>query len=206
MSFISLFITLLAIMNPIGNAAIFISLTQGVTRSELVGISIQTAVASFCVLVISAALGMPILNAIGVTMEAFKFGGGLILMRVGFSMFSGHHDKSNYNPEEHHDEIGNLAVSPLAIPLITGPGAMVTVIHAAHAMSPNMINVLLLLGVILLNAVIVGACLYATTIKRFSLVLRKKSIIGVVTRLCGLLIIAIASTMILGALKAYIGS
>lgn len=206
MSFISLFITLLAIMNPIGNAAIFVSLTQGVTRSELVTISIQTGIASFCVLIVSAILGMPILNAIGVTMEAFKFGGGLILMRVGFSMFSGSQDMSNYNPKEHREEMGDLAVSPLAIPLIAGPGAMVTVIHAAHAMTMNLVNILVLSGVIGLNAVIVALCLYATTTRGFSVILRKKSIIGVITRLCGLLIIAIASTMILGALKSYIGS
>ena len=67
-------------------------------------------------------------------MNAFKFAGGLILLRVGFSLFSGTHDKSNYNEHEHKTEIGNLAVSPLTIPLIAGPGAMVTVIHYAHTM------------------------------------------------------------------------
>lgn len=200
----SLFVTLLAITNPVGNAAIFISITQGMTRDELVKIALRTGIACFCVLIIAAFIGSPLLSSIGVSIDDFMFAGGLILIKVGFSMFSGETDKSNYNECEHESEMSSLAVVPLAIPLIAGPGAMVTVIHFMSS-GTSVGNMFILTGVVFVNAVVITLCLYATTLKFFQRLIRKKSVIGMVTRICGLLIIAMASSMVLGALKTYIG-
>ena len=132
------------------------------------------------------------------------FAGGLILIKVGFSMFSGETDKSNYNENEHDSEMSSLAVTPLAIPLIAGPGEMVTVIHFMNS-GVNISNILMVTGVVLLNCAIITLCLYATTLPIFQRFIRKKSVIGIITRVCGLLIIAMASSLVLGSLKTYIG-
>ena len=203
LSSLSLFITLFAITNPIGNAAIFVALTQGVTRDEVVRLSIKTGIATFITLQASIIFGYPLLQAIGVSMNAFKFAGGLILLRVGFSLFSGTPDKSHYNEDEHKAQLGNLAVSPLAIPLIAGPGAMVSVIHYAHTMPQNLLSIMSVIGVTAAISCIVAACLYATTTHAFSRIMRNPSVVGVITRLCGLFIISIASQMILIAIKLF---
>lgn len=201
----SLFVTLLAIMNPLGNAAIFVSLAQGITRPDMVRLAVKTGVASFIVLVISALIGLPLLHAIGVTMDAFRFAGGLILLKVGFSMFSGQSDESHYNPDEHDSEMSNMAITPLTIPLIAGPGAMVSVIHFVNKLhSFSVYNLTSLILVVALNCLCVTACLYASTLDFFQVVIRKKSVIGVVTRICGLLIIAIASSMLLSSVQHYL--
>ena len=202
---ISLFVTLFAITNPLGNAAIFVSLCQGLTRADMAKISIKTGIASFIVMIISAFAGLPLLNFLGVTMQAFRFAGGLILLKVGFSMFSGSSDQSHYRPDEHDAEMSNLAVTPLSIPLVAGPGVMVTVIHYVNELTAySVVNLSLFMMVIALNCLLVTACLYATTLDFFQVVMRKKSVIGVVTRVCGLLIIAIASSMVLSALQHYL--
>lgn len=203
LSSLSLFITLFAITNPIGNAALFVALTQGITGSQVVKLSIKTGIATFITLQASILFGYPLLHAIGVSMNAFKFAGGLILLRVGFSLFSGTPDKSHYNEDEHKAQMGNLAVSPLAIPLIAGPGAMVTVIHYAHTMPKDLLNIMSVLVVTAAISVIVAGCLYATSIDAFSRIMRNASVIGVIRRLCGLFIISIASQMVLIAIKLF---
>ena len=200
----SLFITLLAITNPIGNAAILASLTLGVRRDDIVHIAIKTGIATFITLLVSSFLGEPILSAIGVSMQAFRFAGGLILLKVGFSMFSGSHDRSNYNASEHDSEINNLAITPLTIPLIAGPGAMVTVIHFVHNISWSIGSIFTFVCAMAAVAFIVTGCLYAISMDVFSKLLANKSLVGVITRLCGLLIIAIASAMLLDSLRFYI--
>lgn len=201
----SLFVTLLAIMNPLGNAAIFVSLAQGITRSDMVNLAVKTGIASFVVLIISALIGLPLLHAIGVTMSAFRFAGGLILLKVGFSMFNGQSDNSHYTPEEHDAEMSNMAVTPLTIPLIAGPGAMVTVIHFVNKLhSFSVVNLTYLTIVLAINCLCVTACLYATTLDFFQVVLRKKSVIGIVTRISGLLIISIAASMLLSSVQHYL--
>ncbi|HAV93757.1 MAG: hypothetical protein CMF52_07700 [Legionellales bacterium] len=202
-SLLSMLISLLAITNPIGNAAIFVSMTQGVTRDQTIHIALKTAIAVFFVLQIAVILFYPLSHAMGISMSAFRFAGGLILMKVGFSLFSGTTDHSNFNPEEHKDQLANMAITPLAIPLIAGPGAMVAAIHHADVLPntlPYMIGSVVIIAV---AACIIGLCLYATTLNMFAKFLSKKSIVGVITRICGLIILAIASQMVLDAVKVF---
>ena len=114
-------------------------------------------------------------------------------------------DEHEYNHDIDHAELSNLAVSPLTIPLIAGPGAMVTIIHYAHTMALTAWNVIGVIGVCLLLSAVISCCLYATTQGAVARILKKKSVIGVITRLCGLLIIAISAQMLLGAVKLYLG-
>ena len=204
-NFFTLFMTLLAITNPIGNAAIFISLTQGVARKSLMPVMIKTGIASFVVMLASAFIGIPLLHAMGITLHAFMFAGGLILLKIGFSMFAGSPDASHYHDSEHTSEMAGLAISPLTIPLIVGPGTMVAVIHFVHGMSFTVIHIASLMGVLAVISVIVSACLYATTLEIFQVFLSRKTNIGIISRLCGILIIAIGSEMLLTALRAYLG-
>ncbi|MEC8882488.1 MAG: MarC family protein [Pseudomonadota bacterium] len=194
---VTLMATLVALTNPVGSAAIFVSMTQGVSDKDLIALAKKTTISVFIVLLFSGICGPSILAFLGISMNAFTFGGGLILMSVGFSMFQGEAGKSNYNPKEHAESIGNLAVCPLTIPLIAGPGSMVAVIHFVHKMTFGAMNLTKLVVVLLAISLLCGGCLYATTMNMVHKIMRRKSVIGVVTRICGLIIIAIASDMIL---------
>lgn len=197
---ITLLATLVALTNPIGNAAIFVSMTRGVDDKDLVKLAKKTTISVFIVLIVAGLIGPSLLSFLGISMNAFTLGGGLILMSVGFSMFQGEAGKSNYNPKEHAECIGNLAVCPLTIPLIAGPGAMVAVIHFVHKMTFGVMNMTKLIVVLVIISLLCGICLYATTINAVHKIMMKKSVIGVVTRICGLIIIAIASGMVLASL------
>lgn len=199
-----LFVTLLALTNPIGNAAIFVSLTQGYDKIILRSIARKTAISIFIALLVSAFLGPIILGALGITIQDFAFAGGLILMSIGFSMFRGSADKSSFDKKEHKDCIGNMAVSPLAIPLFAGPGAMVAVIDFVHGMKFSIMNIINLLAPIALISIVCGGILYLTSLHAVQKVMAKKSIIGVITRIFGLLLISLGSGLVLTALKFYL--
>ena len=196
---ITLLATLVALTNPIGNTAIFVSMTQGVSDKDLLKLAKKTTISICIVLILSGLCGLKLLSILGISMDAFEVGSGLILLKIGYSMFQGESCKSNYNKNEHAD-IGNLAVCPLTIPLFAGPGAMVAVIHSVHKMTFSVINIMKLVGVLVLVSAICGGCLYITTIHIVNKIMRRKSVIGIVTRIFGLIIIAIASGMILGSL------
>lgn len=204
MSLLTLFFALLAITSPIGNTAIFVSMTQGIKRHDLIKITLRTSVATFFVLLLSAFIGMPLLDGIGVSMKAFIFASGLVLMKIGFSMFSGSTDSSHYNSDEHDRDITSCAIVPLTIPLFAGPGAIAVVVHYASLMSMSLMSLLGFLFVVLLISLIIAVCMYSTTIELVQDVIRKKSVIGVVTRVFGLLVIAIGSEMFLVGLQSFL--
>lgn len=204
MSLLTLFFSLLAITNPIGNTAIFVSITQGLKRQDLIKVCLRTGISVFIVLVISAFIGLLVLHIIGVTLSAFEFASGMILIKIGFCMFSGSLDQSSYNSDEHDRDMAGCAIVPLAIPFFAGPGAIAAVIHFANSMSYSLINLIGFFAVVLIISMIVTGCMLATTVEFFQRVIRRKSVVGVVTRIFGLLVVAIGSEMLLVGLQAFL--
>ena len=204
MSLLTLFFSLLAITNPIGNTAIFVSITQGLKRQDLIKVCLRTGISVFIVLVISAFIGLLVLHIIGVTLSAFEFASGMILIKIGFCMFSGSLDQSSYNSDEHDRDMAGCAIVPLAIPFFAGPGAIAAVIHFTNSMSYSLMNVIGLVAVVLIMSMIITGCMLTTTVEYFQGIMRRKSVIGVVTRVFGLLVVAIGSEMLLEGLQAFL--
>jgi multiple antibiotic resistance protein len=204
MSLLTLFFSLLAITNPIGNTAIFVSMTQGLKRQDLIKICLRTGISVFIILILSAFVGVSLLHVIGVKMSAFEFASGMILIKIGFSMFYGTLDKSSYNSDEHDRDMAGCAIVPLAIPFFAGPGAIAAVIHFTNSMSYSLMNVIGLVAVVLIMSMIITGCMLTTTVEYFQGIMRRKSVIGVVTRVFGLLVVAIGSEMLLEGLQAFL--
>lgn len=204
MSLLTLFFSLLAITNPLGNTAIFVSMTQGLKRKDLMKICLRTGISVFVVLVLSAFIGLSVLHLIGVKMSAFEFASGLILIKIGFCMFSGSVDESSYNSEEHERDMSGCAIVPLTIPFFAGPGAIAAVIHFSNNVSYSLIELMGFFAVVLIISMIITGCMLATTVEYFQGFIRRKAVVGVVTRVFGLLVIAIGSEMLLVGLQAFL--
>lgn len=127
-------IGLVAVMNPVGNAAIYLSLVASKTRKEQHRVALRCAIAVAVILVIVTWVGLKLLQFFGISVGAFKVAGGLAVLLIGLNMLRSnvhaHPDKSDaaVAKAKHGEHVG---VVPLAIPIVAGPGAMSTLI--AHA-------------------------------------------------------------------------
>jgi multiple antibiotic resistance protein len=121
------FATLWTTIDPIANVALFAGLTAALTRKERHLIALKAVIYATIILVAAGTVGQWILDAIGIHMHSLKVAGGIILFLFGVQMLFGKMDAKtdrSPSPEDGRD----LAVFPMAVPSIAGPGAMMAVI------------------------------------------------------------------------------
>lgn len=133
--FLSAFIALFVVVDPIGTSGIFAVLTRRLDNSVARKIAFKAGAIASVLLITFGFIGSWLLSQLGITLEAFKIGGGLLLFVTAFRMIMGFHDPDQLESEKSaygRDE--NIAVFPLAIPLLSGPGCMTAVLlhMAAH--------------------------------------------------------------------------
>nr|WP_306266729.1 MarC family protein [Pararhizobium sp. IMCC3301] len=144
-------VTLLVTIDPIGLAPLFLALTAGMDRAARRQIAFRGIVIATGLLVLFTLAGMTILDLFGITMPAFRIAGGLLLFWLAFEMV---YEKRQERKQEttvravSHDEMKHIAVFPLAIPLIAGPGAISATVLLSTEMSAPLERAALI-GVIL---------------------------------------------------------
>ena len=118
------FATIWTTIDPIGNVALFVGLTASLTRAERHRTALRAVIYATIILILAVVAGQIILDAIGIHLHSLKVAGGIILFLFGLQMLFGRMDAQPAAPEPGRD----LAVFPLAVPSIAGPGAMMAVI------------------------------------------------------------------------------
>ncbi|WP_298222672.1 MarC family NAAT transporter [Flavobacterium sp.] len=125
--FIYLFFALFSVLNPIGTVPIFVGLTQDDTKKERSRISLWTSIDVFIILMISFFIGQYVLNFFGITITALRITGGIIIASSGFSLLNGRFNKNkgiNKKVEQEVQVRNDIALTPLAMPMLAGPGSM----------------------------------------------------------------------------------
>ncbi len=142
--------TLFSIMNPFGAAPIYLALTGSMTANERNRVARQTVWAVFIILLVSLIAGQVILNVFGVSLDSFRVAGGLIIILMGLSMLRSEpspikHSKavrSRLEAKDVTDDMSsqhiqnNPAFTPLAMPMIAGPGSIAAVILNSQKAEP----------------------------------------------------------------------
>lgn len=125
---ISVFIGVLAIVNPVGNIAFFTTLTSDYSKEEKKRVAIKAVIASTLTLVTFGLIGKYIFMVFSITIPAFRIAGGLLLFRIAFSMLYGKTPgtKSTDKEKEESLEKEMVGVIPMGIPMLSGPGAIST--------------------------------------------------------------------------------
>lgn len=199
-------VTLLVTIDPIGLAPLFLALTAGMDRATRTQIALRGILISTGLLVMFALAGMTILDLFGITMPAFRIAGGLLLFWLAFEMV---YEKRQERKQEttdravvSHEEAKHIAVFPLAIPLIAGPGAIsATVLLSTEMSSP--LERSALIGVILALMVL---CMVV-----FMLAERLDHILGdtgrmVLTRLLGVILAALSVQFVADGIIAFMAA
>ena len=152
-------ILLFVAVDPIALVPIFASLTQGLNKKDVKRIYIQATIVSFFILALFYLFGTSVLDLMGISMSSFKIIGGLFLIAIAFQMVLEQRQTRRQNTAEvalDDESIQSLAIFPLAIPLIAGPGAMTTALLIAETNSSDptqiLINFLPILFIVILVA------------------------------------------------------
>jgi MarC family membrane protein len=135
--FVYLFAALFSVLNPIGTVPIYVSLTQDYTKQDRSKVSFKTALNVFVILIISFFIGEYVLSFFGITISALRIAGGLIIASSGFSLLNGQFKKNKGINKEIEEEIqsrNDIALTPLAMPMLAGPGSISLLIayHQEH--------------------------------------------------------------------------
>lgn len=194
------FIALVAILNPVGAIPIFIALTSDETPPQRLATARLAARAVAIVLLVSAFLGEYILQFFGISIAAFQVAGGMVLMLLAFNMLQAKSSRYRHTPEEAAEGMQkeDVAVVPLAIPLLAGPGTMITVIIAHHKSSSWLSSGLLVLDILAIAGVAYVALRLSGPLSRRLGVTG----INISTRIFGLVLASIAVTFIANGLAA----
>ena len=194
-----IFIALIALVNPLGVLPMFISLTQDFTPAQKQR-AIRTAALTVALVIGTCALlGEQIIKFFGISTASLQVSGGLLILLMSLSMLNAQPSGAKTTAEErdeaeHKDTIG---VVPLGIPLLTGPGAMSTVIVLAGK-SNHVSDYAALIG----SGVVIAALVWLTLqmAQPIARVMGRTGI-NIATRIMGLLVAAVAVEFIVEGLK-----
>ncbi|MDK2770703.1 MAG: MarC family NAAT transporter [Flavobacterium sp.] len=126
-SFIYLFAALFSVLNPLGTIPIFVGLTSDYTQKERAVVSLKTSINVFIILIISFFVGQYVLTFFGITITALRIAGGLIITSSGFGLLNGQFSKNkgiNKKVRKEVEERHHIALTPLAMPMLAGPGSI----------------------------------------------------------------------------------
>ncbi|TDN67771.1 multiple antibiotic resistance protein [Paraburkholderia sp. BL10I2N1] len=200
MDIIKSFISLLALINPIGAIPFFMSLTSQQSDDERRRTIRIASISVFCVIAVTTLLGQQIISFFGISVGSLEVGGGIIMLLMAISMLNAQIGNSRSTPEERHEaELkDNIAVVPLAIPLLTGPGSISTVI----VYSANFHHWYDRVSLVAIGALLAVICFFSLRLAEPIARWIGRTGINIGTRLMGLMLSALAVEFIVDGLKA----
>jgi len=174
---------------------IFLTLTEGADKETKQRINLKAVLVAFIIVTVFVLLGNYIFDLFGITIPAFKITGGILIFFVGFEMLQSKKSNIKHLKTVNIDE--NIAISPLAIPILAGPGTIVTATNfVANTTSYMNIAVIILVFALM--------CFLNYIAFTLSDIIAKKigdNVISVIGKLMGLIIAIIGTNMIIQGLK-----
>ena len=193
------FVTLFLVVNPFAALPTFLAIAAPLDRRAQRRLALGAAVISFAVLVFFVFAGAFLLQQMGISIRAFLISGGILLFVVALDMIRGESDRG---AEVGAQGQAALAVYPLAIPKIAGPGAMLTVVLLTDDDRLNLPGQLSTVGI--LAAVMVITFLVLLAARPIAWLIGIAGV-SVVSRIMGMLLAALAVTMVLSAIGDWLG-
>ncbi len=197
--YIKFFVALFSVVNAVGSVPVYINLTKNLTGPQSFRAARIAATTLCIVLIVAVFSGEAVLKFFGISIASFRVGGGILLLLMAISMMHARMSQAKYTQEEAEDkeESDAVAVVPLGLPLLAGPGAISTVIVYANR-APSWEHDGILAGIIVLISI------SSWVILRGSIYIADylgKTGINIITRIMGLIIAAIAVEFITNGLK-----
>ena len=203
---LSAFFGFFAIMNPIANTPIFLGLTANDTPEARKRVARKALLLAFGLVVTFSLLGKLIFSLFGITLPAFQITGGVLVALIGYQMLKGEqsvvHQPCADDPKVSREAALSIAVTPLAMPILAGPGTIATAMNFASAGS--LID--MLVTIVAFAALCVITYGFFISGERLMAILGRNGL-NVVTRIMGLILAVIGVQMLItgvsGAIRMY---
>lgn len=197
---LSVFMGFFAVMNPIASSSIFVAMTEGMDAGQQRLVAVRSVAVAFAIIAVFSIGGRDLFSLFGITLPALRIAGGIIIGIIGYHMLQGEsssiHKPRNLDAAEVQDSPVDMAITPLGIPLLAGPGAIATAMNfSAESTADEIAEVLLAFAavcVLTLLAFVAGPWLCRTL---------GQHAIKVVTRLMGLILAVIGVQMLLDGFR-----
>ncbi|MDD4254350.1 MAG: MarC family protein [Methanofollis sp.] len=190
------------VINPLAATLLYVSLTEGMEEVQKRSVARVACWYALAVLLLFAIAGGLILQLFGITLDAFRIAGGLLLFGIGMEMVHAKTSRTKISATEKYEsqDADDVGVMPLAIPMIAGPGAITTAIVLTNeATSWNPVGIAVVIGAILL-AVGTTYLMLANSERIMRHVGQREY--RAVNRLMGMMLIAIAVQFVITGIKA----
>lgn len=182
------FTSFFTLVNPLGTMPIFLSMTDGLSNEERQAIARKATFVAFIILSAFTISGQYLFQFFGISTNGFRIAGGFIIFKIGYDMLQAHFTHIKLNEKEQQHYANNISITPLAIPMLCGPGAIANGIVLMED-ADDLLTKAVLIAVICLVFLVTYAILRAST--------RLVKLLGetgnnVLMRLMGLILMVIA--------------
>jgi multiple antibiotic resistance protein len=198
---VSAFITLFVVVDPVAMAPTFLVVTTGMPRASRQSVALRASVTAGAILIGAALIGDRLLNALEISLPAFRIAGGLLLFWIAAEMVFGVRSRHEGETAEQaiEERVRNIATFPLAVPLLAGPGAITATVLLSAQENGNLLLLAALVGVVI---VVAASCLVT-----FLFAERISGLLGmtgniVLSRLLGVLLAALAVQFVVDGIRA----
>jgi multiple antibiotic resistance protein len=193
--------SILIIINPLGATLIYVSLTTNMDRPTRDAVALDACRYAFLILFTVAVIGAWILQLFGITLEAFRIAGGILLFGIGMEMVYAKTSRTKLTATEKYEsrDTEDISIMPLAIPMIAGPGAITTTIvlmNEATTMTPIAIGIVLV-------SIAISIVLTYYMMRNSDYILKRvgQREYRAINRLMGMLLIAIAVQFVINGIR-----
>ena len=193
---ITVFLAFFAIMNPVANTPLFISLTEGDEQVIKKQVALQSLLLAFFLVLLFCLFGRLIFEMFGITLPAFRIAGGALVVLIGFQMLHGspskvHHPSAEAAEQTREAQL-SVAISPLAMPILAGPGTLATAINFSS--TSHISDIVITVSSFAVLCLITYA--FFLTGERLVTFIGKSGV-NVVTRMMGLILAVIGTQMVI---------
>jgi multiple antibiotic resistance protein len=193
--------TMLVTLDPPGLAPVFLGLTVGMTAIQRKQVAFRGSIIAFGILAVFVLFGSSVLGLLGISMGAFRIAGGLLLFWISFEMvFEKRQERKEKTSQAAItiDHIHNIAVFPLALPLIAGPGAISATVLLSGTFTSALDQALLIGVIALMMLVLYVTLLLADRLDRFLGVTGR----AILTRLLGVILAALSVQFVVDGIRS----
>ena len=196
---VTIFLAFFAIMNPVATTPLFLSLTDGDEPEVRRQVAFQSLILAFFLVLLFSLFGRLIFEMFGITLPAFRIAGGALVILIGFQMLHGspsrvHHPSAEVAAQTREAAL-SVAISPLAMPILAGPGTLATAINFSS--TSHIFDIVITVSSFAVLCLITYA-FFLTGERLINFI--GKSGVNVVTRMMGLILAVIGTQMILEGL------
>jgi multiple antibiotic resistance protein len=199
----TVFMAFFAIMNPLANVPIFLSLTGDADQQTTRAVAMRSLLLAFVIIAVFSIAGKILFQMFGITLPAFRITGGLLVFSIGYNMLQGSHSSVHQLNEGDNAKCReaalSVAVSPLAMPILAGPGTIATAM--SFSAKGGFLEVSNTIAAFAVMCIITYICFVSG--KRL-VALIGTGALGVITRMMGLILAVIGMQMIIEGIQGAI--